>query len=79
MKIYNLKIYSLILLKYTLWEKNPQNYKNIPESEWNIPKSLCKIPNKYICLLCNYNTNKLGDYKKHEKSNKHIKNKIIYI
>lgn len=31
-----------------------------------------KITFKYNCLLCNYNTNKLGDFKKHENSNKHI-------
>lgn len=38
----------------------------------NLSQNNNKTTFKYNCMLCNYITNKLGDFKKHENSNKHI-------
>lgn len=45
-------------------KKSPNNEKN---SQNNYNTTFI-----YNCILCNYNTNKLGDFKKHKNSNKHI-------
>jgi hypothetical protein len=52
-------------------EKVANLEKMSPNNE-NLSQKNDKITFKYNCMLCNYSTNKLGDFKKHENSNKHI-------
>ena len=42
----------------------------------NMPKNVTK---KYICKCCNYSTHVHCNYKKHLKTNKHVKNIKNYI